>query len=118
MTSDQLADWKDKVHEITFEDSLRALANSAIDNMDIGYLAALENVTSDGVSFKVKWVEFFSSYTFSLTYPKGFGDQSGHTYWYYYPTLEKGILLASWIKERVADGDLNFSVGKGKAENW
>lgn len=89
--------WKDRVHEIVWEDSLLTTAHKHVTDQARQGLDSLIEVLAEGVAMRVRYIDRYNAYTVSLTLPKGHKFHGGHTFWFYWADVEEGLGLAHWL---------------------
>lgn len=111
-------DWRDRVHQIEFTqpqlEALKILVEA--DSRSIGEV--LQDLVSDDLSIKLKSVDHYSSYTFSVTLPKHDPVAAGHTYWYYDTDLLRGVRVMSALVDELLWQIREEAVNKDRTSLW
>lgn len=110
--------WKAKQHQIEFDQSLRDVVNHWLTGKDPNVTETIENITADGRSFKIKFSDYYDGYTFSITLPRTTKSWGGHTFWFTYPDIVKGIGISAWLLEEVVEDQVAQHLSNGKVGKW
>lgn len=89
--------WKDRVHEVVWEDSLLTTAHKHVNGSLKNGLDNLINTIADGPAVRVRYVDRYNCYTVSINLPKDYRFHGGHTFWFYWGDLAEGLALAHWL---------------------
>lgn len=118
METSQMDDWKSRQHEIKFTESMKEAANHHLIGMEMDVERSLENLSADGRGIRIRFSDYYDSYTFTISFPRNFKKWANHSFWFVYPEITKGLQIAEWLLEEVISDRIAHSSSNGKVDAW